>query len=1085
MVESYHEIRLKRLLWHQKIFRSGIFVFLILVSLQTKGIDASEADQSNSYLDATWNIYESIKAKFYDIYSASIPSNRPLKSDLIDSGLKLLKIHHDPSGAEAICKAAVKESPNKIDAWICLGESQLLLHNNAWSRNNQGAFVFQKLSDAMYSFNQAMTMDATNPRVRLDLGLAMYLTAIRDVSQDAEEVSQLLFDSVNHFQAAASLTSPLDCAKSDPEKDRIHIASMYNVGLAYLALGDPSSSIPFFRKVASTTNTRIGMSVAAVNLSTAIAQKGRFHDSLDELHNLSLEFCHFDHQLKDIDLDELAEAKMMKLCSLIRNNLGQASGKYIAIAEPDIKISGTPSITAPRTHLIVSDETHTESISEKRDTINLISSFDDAIIALETALTKDPKNFHLLISLSKAKLRNGDHKSAVESAISALNVASNTHEVNRASEALDLALNVDYQNTDSKNNVQFLKYEQELLSLKTQILGQAWTDSSSPESTGTSESDVLSQSKDTSDSKTTIIDEQSNGDNQRIDRDINNNEHEEQLKIKIEEYLDESIVSDTIASPSMSDQPGIHVQKLERKEFEVLNNAGTKNEDMTEHEISIDEPKNATTDNSESRQSIDEPKNATTDDSESRQSIDEPKNATTDNSESRQELDVSKHDEVLPSDEPIMNIAKSDFQSINSTHSESLKEPHSTVQDETHNDTVEDFEKSLETEVSKANASPEPLMLQPLFQPDKIMPEEVCPTSLSYMKMADAYMQNGNFKAANKQFQKVLKKTAYSHIPALLGYATCLERLESPNTAIAYANVTYQALTQDMEPLATASLQRAIASAKTMNTEKLKILRHLLTICFTNKFAADVHFEIGQELAKISGETDLIIDSYMRANAYSTLDGGTIHAPSLLELAKIAFAQKRYESSFKYIDMAMTQTLGSREVEAQVYLGRIKENLSDSEGARVAFEKAIELPLSDASADAFYYFGLHLKANGGNEEDIKGHIEKALNLGFDLTTEATEILGEHNMSVIKSAHRAEWQRYQDMAKQEEQRGGIMSGGNISGNSIFSQQESSNSEVALNMLEQGAASYDGSSIPIDDDSHPGATVNPALSRSKVF
>jgi hypothetical protein len=35
-----------------------------------------------------------------------------------------------------------------------------------------------------------------------------------------------------------------------------------------------------------------------------------------------------------------------------------------------------------------------------------------------------------------------------------------------------------------------------------------------------------------------------------------------------------------------------------------------------------------------------------------------------------------------------------------------------------------------------------------------------------------------------------------------------------------------------------------------------------------------------------------------------------------------------------------------------------------------------------------------------------------------------------------------------------------------------------------MLEQGAASYDGSSIPTGDKDDTGGKVNPALSRSKV-
>jgi tetratricopeptide (TPR) repeat protein len=547
-------------------------------------------------------------------------------------------------------------------------------------------------------------------------------------------------------------------------------------------------------------------------------------------------------------------------------------------------------------------------------------------------------------------------------------------------------------------------------------------------------SEVLSQTIDTIDPNVTISDARSSADDQGIDSDVSRNEHEIDLKTEFNEDI-----SDTTASLNMQNQENLNVQSLENKDKDAEN-------------III--------------------------------AADKSENVTADDSESDRESDVSK----LPTHEPMMNITHSESHNNNSALLEPLIRSNSTVEDILNNDdaanlTVKESEK-LGSEESKENISADTLILQPLFQPDTIIPEEVCQTSLSYIKMADAYMQNGNFKAASKQFLKVLKKTTYSHIPALLGYATSLERLDSSNTAIAYANVTSQALIQDMKPLATASLQRAIASAQNMNDEKLKTLRHLLTVCFTNKFAADVQFEIGQELTKISAEPDQIADAFMRANAYSTLDGGPVHASSLLELAKIALANERYESSLSYIKSAMTQNLGSREVEALVYLGRTKESLADSEGAMIAFKKAIELPLSDASADAYYYFGLHQKANGGNVDEFKGYIEKALNLGFGLTVEATEILGEHNMSVIKSAHRAEWQRYQDMAKQQEERGGIMSGANISGNSIFSHQETSNTEDALTMLEQGAASYDGSSIPTGDNDDTGGKVNPALSRSKV-
>ncbi len=92
------------------------------------------------------------------------------------------------------------------------------------------------------------------------------------------------------------------------------------------------------------------------------------------------------------------------------------------------------------------------------------------------------------------------------------------------------------------------------------------------------------------------------------------------------------------------------------------------------------------------------------------------------------------------------------------------------------------------------------------------------------------------------------------------------------------------------------------------------------------------------------------------------------------------------------------------------------------------------------------------------------------NLDFWTKAEAVEIMGEHHISVIKSAHRAEWKRYQEALQSEEQRGGIMNGPAVSNDSIFSNNSgSANDDLpagndALSMLEQGAAAYDGS-IPL--------------------
>ena len=102
------------------------------------------------------------------------------------------------------------------------------------------------------------------------------------------------------------------------------------------------------------------------------------------------------------------------------------------------------------------------------------------------------------------------------------------------------------------------------------------------------------------------------------------------------------------------------------------------------------------------------------------------------------------------------------------------------------------------------------------------------------------------------------------------------------------------------------------------------------------------------------------------------------------------------------------------------------------------------------------------------------------------------------MAVIKSAHRAEYTRYQEaLSSNEQQRGGIMSGSGVSNesSSIFSSSQNGENDSnddgsdPLSMLEQGAASYDGSvPLPIgdaDDDGDGTVTITSSnQSRAKA-
>jgi hypothetical protein len=156
--------------------------------------------------------------------------------------------------------------------------------------------------------------------------------------------------------------------------------------------------------------------------------------------------------------------------------------------------------------------------------------------------------------------------------------------------------------------------------------------------------------------------------------------------------------------------------------------------------------------------------------------------------------------------------------------------------------------------------------------------------------------------------------------------------------------------------------------------------------------------------------------------------------------------------------------------------------LVKNEEAILLLQKAVapEAPRSEATAYAHHLLAVMMKEAGLDSSQIEKNMEIALNMGFDLTPETLAVLGEHNIAVIKSIHRTEWKRYQESAlKAQQQHGGIMSGPAVSShsNSIFApdgrdvnnaDKSDSFTADALTMLEQGAASYDGSYIPSGDD-----------------
>lgn len=177
------------------------------------------------------------------------------------------------------------------------------------------------------------------------------------------------------------------------------------------------------------------------------------------------------------------------------------------------------------------------------------------------------------------------------------------------------------------------------------------------------------------------------------------------------------------------------------------------------------------------------------------------------------------------------------------------------------------------------------------------------------MKMADAYLDKGQYPLASKQFLKVIKK-APSHLPAHLGYATALERTgkdkQISTASLAYGNATKIAIIQGdkVDPKTKSGaggigehiLKRAVSLAKSASTgDKVETLRQLSMFAHTYALAAYVNFEIGLEIVKqgieeVDNKNDAM-KAFSIANELIVLRNDAempFHIRSIVELGKIA-----------------------------------------------------------------------------------------------------------------------------------------------------------------------------------------------------
>ena len=1059
-------------------------------------------------------------------------------------GTALLK-NHDPAGAESMCKIAAENHPSDIKAWVCLGEARLALHNGAWTSGlveQQSRLVFDRLKLARDNFEMAVNMNqgATCAKARLGLGLSLFLSATRkgaDASgrqSGGESSSQLLFDSILHLNAAASLTSPsmpLSRGESADERTMVHMAAKYNGAIANLALGDFSSPMAIMKEIDASLEEKgvNALSVTKTNIAAMTVQRGNYKKATPLLESLR-DKCVLELE----DSSEEQEIKINKLCAIIHNNLGvssEASGfdyeaSYIASVASEKYLhvrSGFGSVNhGEAIHDVVSMESilyaHEDLLVNAGYLENRMDSqsVQDAVLALEEAATKNPNQPRLWILLSKAKLRAGDRIGAIEAGTKALNAANTVEEIEAANSLLDEALtrtinvetdvlttHIAHLERDAaerkRNDVEVLRLEREILNLKLQLLQHSLESADgfkfplvAPGREVVDAALIDSASVLNNTSKQSIADDETVEELGDKVHDENIVEHDDissgaddlsPVRDTISDNLEDQTSTDTQEEGSMGEQSTDDMKEVTNLESLDSSEPGYEQPTQSNQGTSVDE---RSADDEELQSDLNISEEIVVAEAEV---IENTSDTDTDNDADisifeKPKVDLSEEENVQVEETEVsdkVDTAGSDTGVSISEEPEAEQSEQEDVQvDKTESTIVTEIE--IDEELAIEEEIDETIEVPELYTPIHAEIEAIPDAAQSYMKMADAYLQKENFKLASKQFLKVLKKAPH-HIPAILGYASSLERFASPrqkeDVAIAYTNVTRSALIQGNENLAHASFRRAISVSRDMDGNRVGVLKQMADTAFTYDLAADIHYELGIEMVRLQSEDSLL--ALRTANEYSRLgseDGNGFHPKSTLHLGKIALdLEQNPRKASILLQKALTSDLAEMTTEALLYLARSKVALDDSAGAIQDLKNAvsIEIPQSESSAEAHYFLAIAMKEQNMDTADIEHHMEIALNMGKELTPEANEILGEHNMAVIKSTHRAEWKRYQEEVESgQEQRGGIMNGGGVSGNSIFSSKTDSgtgpeDASDTLSMLEQGASTYDGSSVPMGDES----------------
>ena len=783
----------------------------------------------------------------------------------VDLGRHLLHDQADATGAETVCLEVVNKyawndeeehAQTKVDALVCLGEARLALHQHSYAKvqsARRGSVAYglhlsqstDKLKSAHSSLKKAVSIDPTNAQARLGMGTTMMLTASRtdhgsnndgETVEEEGAVGRLLFDATQHFEAAANISAP---------NSPLHLTSLHNLALAHLRLGDaPSAIIPMQAAAAIlgksySASSSFGATEQA-NLGSAMVQAGMIEEGMQILRAIESEHC----QRGD---NSSIKQQSSTLCAIIYNNLGVAY--EVRITTDERKGEGDIS-SADDNVPSEADEYYDLSIAAGSNAFNLYNrdsfieagripnsstgskwendadiihppgsssptgssetTIDDhwkaAIETLEAIVDQNTENSRSWVSLSKTRARAGDHTGALEAAARGVSTAQGRDEMDLANSALEDALSG-------------LSAPDHLVSAGEAALAHP-TPMYSEDGASPAEVRTLRLEQEVLNLKFQLLEQRVGGNfAPRLTGMVSQRNHD--------------AWDNSFAHADEDDNGGQH----------------------SDHHFSSGKAMPVASDSELS--SNDDAREGSTAEAESMvdgvvedQNVIDNEDAARDKSEQRSGTYGTGNDEGLE-----IGKERSIGEPEDDADDDVLLESESIVTKEVKRETqIDTGDANIKEEIRK-EAEPE-VELPQLYNPPRSPPPELPAIVPSYMKLADAYMQKENYPLAQRQFKKVLKKSP-RHIPAILGYATAIERSGNPKqifeVALAYGNATKAALAIGDDRLATIALRRAITlcndAATTSKDNKLDTFRRLSELAFTSELAAEMYYAIGSEIA--------------------------------------------------------------------------------------------------------------------------------------------------------------------------------------------------------------------------------------------